>query len=213
MYVFLNKNDYKDIKSYSSNVINELVQEINKEKKLFVSMELIGSGAKNLILQNGDNPIDFDYNIIIEEFIEYTVNKCAEIKNYIIEKFNIVLKRKKLSGYRDSKSVITTKKISKYNKVFSIDVAVVAKFEGIYNKIIHQKTGDTKKDEWYWNQIKDSNELEKKVEKIKSKNWEKLRQTYKNRKNMYLERNDHDHSSFICYVEAINEVFSSLNLK
>lgn len=85
MYVFLNKNDYKDIKSYSSNVINELVQEINKEKKLFVSMELIGSGAKNLILQNGDNPIDFDYNIIIEEFIEYTVNKCAEIKNYIIE--------------------------------------------------------------------------------------------------------------------------------
>lgn len=32
MYDFLNKNNYKDIKRYSSNIINELIQEINKEK-------------------------------------------------------------------------------------------------------------------------------------------------------------------------------------
>lgn len=177
-------------------------------------MELIGSGAKNLILQNGNEPIDFDYNIIIKEFIKYTENECAKIKNYIIEKFNIVLKRKKIPSSKDSRSVITTKVISIDNKDFSIDVAIVSKFNDVYNKIMHQKTGDTKEDRWYWNQIKDSNDLEQKVNKIKKlKKWQNLRETYKNKKNIYLKKNDYNHSSFICYVEAINEVFPSLKHK
>ena len=43
---------------------------------------------------------------------------------------------------------------------------------------------------------------------LKAKNlWEEVRQCYLDKKNLYLKRNDNNHPSFICYIEAVNEVY------
>ena len=40
--------------------------------------------------------------------------------------------------------------------------------------------------------------------------WEEVREKYLDKKNMYLKRNDHYHPSFVCYIEAVNEIYSKL---
>lgn len=51
--------------------------------------------------------------------------------------------------------------------------------------------------------------LTKKVNKIKKYNlWNNVRNAYLNKKNMYLKRRDYNHSSFNCYIEAVNEVYN-----
>ena len=45
---------------------------------------------------------------------------------------------------------------------------------------------------------------------IKSKGkWALVREQYKRIKNKYLTSNDYNHSSFICYIEAVNNVYNS----
>lgn len=41
--------------------------------------------------------------------------------------------------------------------------------------------------------------------------WLELREAYLDKKNTYLTRNDHDHPSYIVYIEAVNEVYSKYN--
>lgn len=37
--------------------------------------------------------------------------------------------------------------------------------------------------------------------------WDEARETYLSKNNFYLTSNDYNHSSFVCCVEAVNEVF------
>ena len=55
----------KDMKYLCSNIINQLVQLINNDSLMEVKAHLVGSGAKNLITQNSNEPIDLDYNLMI----------------------------------------------------------------------------------------------------------------------------------------------------
>ena len=49
---------------------------------------------------------------------------------------------------------------------------------------------------------------QQKVEWLKNNNlWNEVRDTYLEKKNLYLRKNDHNHPSFICYIEAVNEVY------
>ena len=47
-----------------------------------------------------------------------------------------------------------------------------------------------------------------KVAKLKEYNlWKEVRDTYLDKKNMYLRRQDKNHPSFNIYIEAVNEVY------
>ena len=82
--------------------------------------------------------------------------------------------------------------------------------DGRYHRLIHKKTGWVCKDEYYWNIAPHSRELRKKVVHIKEcGKWELVRDQYLRLKNHYLTQNDHDHPSFICYIEAVNNVYNS----
>ncbi len=59
------------MRALCSGLVNQLVQAINNEEVLEVRQHLVGSGAKNLITQNGSQPIDLDYNLEIIDCIEY----------------------------------------------------------------------------------------------------------------------------------------------
>lgn len=57
--------------------------------------------------------------------------------------------------------------------------------------------------------MQDSGRLEEKVGVIKSENlWGEVRRIYREKKDLYLCKNDHNHPSFVIYVETVNQIYS-----
>ena len=201
------------MKSTCSDLVNQLVQAVNKDGALSVRQHLVGSGAKNLITQNAHQPVDLDYNLEIVETIEYDINDCRGIKEYVRKKFNEVLNRADLGDCSDSTSALTTRMwhFTEGNSTeFSIDICTVcADDDDRLYRLIPQKTGFTAYDRYFWNEVPSSNGLAYRVRWLKKNGfWLEVREAYLDKKNMYLSRGDHNHPSFICYIEAVNEVFN-----
>lgn len=194
-----------------SDVVNRLVQNINKDNYLKVEMQMVGSGGRNLETQNSNQPVDLDYNINILH-INGNINDCKKIKEYVRKQFNIALKSKGWGDCKDSTSALTTEQryFKESNQTpFSIDVAITCESKDSWYRLIHQKTGIFQEDNWIWNEGQDSKGLTKKVNKIKKYNlWNDVRNAYLDKKNMYLKIRDYNHSSFNCYIEAVNEVYN-----
>lgn len=216
MYHFIEDKKFLGrVKRLCSEIVNQLVQEINKGDFLKVKAYLVGSGAKNLITQNNNNPIDLDYNLVIIES-NCDINNGKEIKEYVRKVFNDVLNRNDWGDCQDSRSALTTKKrqfIEGNKTLFSIDLAIITRDgkDNLY-RLIHKKTGFIFQDEWYWNKVPKSKGLNKRIKWLKANNkWVELRDTYLDKKNMYLQRNDYDHPSFICYIESVNEIYYKYN--
>lgn len=212
MYDWIKDKDFLGrMRRECSDVVNRLVQIINNEDYLQVEMQMVGSGAKNLEAQNANEPVDLDYNISITD-IDGDINDCHKIKEYIRQKFNEALNSKGWRNCQDSKSALTTEKrhFLKGNPTeFSIDVAIVVESKKTWYRLIHEKTGYVSNDKWYWNEGPDSNGLTDRVDWLKENNcWNDVRNTYIEKKNMYLRRGDKTHPSFNCYIEAVNEVYN-----
>jgi hypothetical protein len=100
----------KRMRSFCSDLINQLVQQINKDNAMTIEAHLVGSGAKNLETQNASKPIDLDYNIRVISASKIDINNARAVKEYIRKQFNIVLNKNNLFDCNDSKAVLTTKK-------------------------------------------------------------------------------------------------------
>lgn len=202
----------KDMKYLCSNIINQLVQLINNDSVMEVEAHLVGSGARNLITQNSNEPIDLDYNLYIADFGDFSSSNEREIKEYVRKQFNIILKRNGWSDCMDSTSVLTTEKrhFTKGNHTeFSIDLAIVFNNRDGWHRLIHEKTGFTARDRYYWNLVPDSRNLFDKVSDIKDEHlWNEVIDEYLEKKNLYLRRQDYNHPSFNVYVETVNQVFN-----
>ncbi len=201
------------MRALCSGIVNQLVQAINNDGAIFVRQHLVGSGAKNLITQNANQPIDLDYNLEIVECSEFNLNDCRGIKENVRKKFNEVLNKNGWGDCSDSTSALTTEKrhFTDGNKTgFSIDLCIVRKgSSGSWQRLIHQKTGNAWFDQYLWNEARQSNGLEDRIRWLKENGcWLEVRETYLEKKNMYLSRGDRDHPSFIVYIEAVNEVFN-----
>ena len=193
-----------------SDIINRLVQHINSENVMEVEAHLVGSGAKHLETQNGKKPVDLDYNLRIIKTFECNINDGRYIQEYVRRSFNYVLRKKGWGDCKDSKSVFSTqyRKFEDFETPFKIDLAIVALGSDGWYRGIHKKTGIVQQDEYYWVPAPKSDGLDERVDDIKENGlWQKVRDVYLKKKNMYLTRNDHDHPSFICYIETINEVW------
>ena len=93
MYHYIQDKDFqKRLKSTCSDIINQLVQSINKDSVMTVKAYLVGSGAQILVTQNAINPIDLDYNICILDTKSVNIHNGRDIKEYIRKEFNSVLK-------------------------------------------------------------------------------------------------------------------------
>ena len=202
----------KDMKYLCSNIINQLVQLINNDSVMEVEAHLVGSGARNLITQNSNEPIDLDYNLYIADFGDFSSSNEREIKEYVRKQFNIILKRNGWSDCMDSTSVLTTEKrhFTKGNHTeFSIDLAIVFNNRDGWHRLIHDKTGFAAWDRYCWNIVPNSRDLFDKVTGIKDEHlWNEVIDVYLEKKNMYLRRQDYNHPSFNVYVEAVNQVFN-----
>lgn len=213
MYHYIHDKEFlKRLKGTCSDIVNQLVQSINNDSIMTVKACLVGSGAKNLITQNANDSIDLDYNICIINTKFIDINRGREIKEYIRKQFNRILRANDWSDCQDSTSALTTEEkiFNQGNQTaFSIDLAITYECNNCWYRLIHNKTGRVNLDTYYWNTVPDSRQLQKKVAAIKSNFlWDEVRDTYLKKKNLYLQRNDNTHPSFVVYIETVNEIYN-----
>ncbi len=194
---------------YCADIINQVKNLLIKDK-IESKMSIEGSKRRNMVTQNEEGSIDFDFNLFVTKC--HDIRDGESIKEIVKAKLDEVLRSKDLVDCDDSTSVLTTKHMyfTKGNRTnFSIDLAITAKMSnGNYCKLIHEKTGYALKDRWYWNEIPDSSKAFEKAKCLKENNlWKEVRETYLRKKDFYLTNNDYNHPSFVCYVEAVNEIF------
>ena len=208
----------KESYSACADTVNRLVQKL-KSYGIQSRMSVVGSKKYDLITQNEKEPIDYDFNLWIESAENINImSDPRQLKVTVMEAFNEVLEHKGWGTCNDSTSALTTKKqvLNKRNKTpFSIDVCIVRN-DGCDNwyRLIHSKTGYTQDDQYYWVKGLSVKELEEKEKYLRRRYWMKVRKVYLDKKNMYLSRQElNNHSSYDCYIEAINEVYNKVSSK
>ena len=213
MFKYINDKEFlSDMKKLCSEIMQDFCHYLKEDYDIGANFYLVGSGARNLIVQNASLPIDLDYNLEIIRCEDF--ENCRNLKECARKSFNKALNKHGWWNCEDSTSSLTTKKrhFVKGNPTsFSMDVCIVCRdTEETFYRLIHQKTGFTYWDKYYWNEAPHSAGVKKKVKYIKKRGkWELVRKQYLDIKNRYLCQNDHDHPSFICYIEAVNNVYNT----
>lgn len=217
MYKYVEDKQFlKRAQSTCSNFMKELEDILRNEYDINTQYFLVGSGARNMVTQNGNGPIDFDYNLNAFDGFDYDER---ELKENVRKAFNKVMKNNNLSDVDDSTSSLTTKPIyftDEPSIMFSMDVCIVTKDNnGLWHRLKHEKTGYSYNDRYFWNEAPHSKNYSQKADDIKSVPgwWEVVREHYLDIKNNYLKQNDHDHPSFVCYVQAVNDVYNTMKQK
>lgn len=142
--------DYVEDKAFLSrmrNLCGEIMQDcchyLKEDYDIGAIFYLVGSGAKNLIVQNASLSIDLDYNLEIvrcEDFEDrINLKECAR------KSFNKALNERDLGDREDSTSSLTTGEIHfvRGNPTeFSMDVCIVCRdTEEDFYRLIHKKQG------------------------------------------------------------------------
>lgn len=212
MYHYIEDKEFlKNLRSVCSDIVNQLVQQVNNDGQILVEAHLVGSGKRNMITQNAKEPVDLDYNLCVLKTYGMDINDGKRLKEYVRKHYNIVLNRKNWGVCQDSTSALTTEwqQFKKGNQTkFRIDLAIIRKQGNSWLRLIHRKTGFVSLDQWYWNEAPHSNGLSKRVNTLKRNDlWTEVREVYLNKKNAYLCNQDRYHPSFVAYIEAVNEVY------
>ena len=206
-YEFVCESEAKRYRSDCSDVLKETC-ELLKEKGISAQFSLVGSGAKNMITRNGDGPYDLDYNLLVMKAEERYWNNLRLLKETVRNALNRAERREFFSDAQDSTSCLTALLHFKDtpNVEFKFDVAIIAKNRnGNHMRLIHNKPWN----QYTWNEVPNSHQVEDKADELKKAGvWQKVRDRYLEKKEMYLSRQYHDHPSFVVYVEAVNEVYS-----
>ena len=204
MYKNTKKKDVRELMKWCDGIINEVQKEV-KEYVTF-SFNLIGSGGKKLVTQNGDEAFDLDYNLIIQKDKKGLIDDPKRLKNIIRHAFDIVLKEEveEYSGTSDSTSVLTVTMTNGERRVFSFDVAVYVEADNAY---MYRLINDKNTGRYIWNQVPKSKNYEDKIQAIKENGeWDNFKDRYLELKNMHLRRGD-GVKSFSIFLEALNEFY------
>ena len=213
MYHYLDDKKFvSKMRSLCGDIMQDLCHILKEEYDIGSTFYLVGSGARNLIMQNNNEPVDLDYNLEIIRCEDF--EDCRYIKECVRKSFNKALKVNDLDDCNDSTVPLTTELIWFNNgnsTKFKMDVCITVRDEDDnYYRLVHEKTGFALHDRYFWNIAPNSKRINEKVDYIKKRGkWILVRQQYEKIKNMYLVRNDYNHPSFICYVEAVNNVYNS----
>lgn len=217
-YEYVSEKEIKPYRSECSRILTQLRDYLNEEYGIITQFFLVGSGshARKLVMRNGNAPFDLDYNLMIIRMPEEYWNNTQCLKNRVRDSLNLVLRRSRsrvvrggqFSDGKDSTSVITALMYTPgilSQVVFSFDLAILVRDEdGTYYRLLHDKGSNN----YHWGEAPSVHRIREKADAIKSKrHWGEVRERYKAKKNMYLERQDKSHPSYIVYVETINEIY------
>ena len=213
MYHYLtNANFRKTLKEEGTKLTQQLCHQLKIDHGIGAICQLVGSAKRNMITQNEDGQVDMDYNLII---IKSPTWDGQELKDAVMYSFNKVLKKNGYKNCQDSTSVLSTGfwYFTKGNSSeYKFDIAIIKEDEyGNWHRLIHQKTGWSQYDRWYWNQSPNTKNVKEKADYIKEQSkWQLVRDEYINLKNYNLKYNNTDLSSFVCYEQAVNNVFNQI---
>lgn len=217
MYHYVeNKAFLSAMRSQCGSILQNTCHILKEHFDIGANFSLVGSGAKNLITQNGSESIDLDYNLQIVRCDDF--DDCKYLKECVRKAFNQALQCHGERDCEDSRSVLTSKWMDTHFinlragrlPSCSIDICIIMEEDGHTYRLIHEKTGWSAYDEYYWNEAPSSKEVRKKAAYIKKHGmWYLVREQYLDIKNMYLSRNDKNHPSFICYAEAVYNVYNT----
>lgn len=225
MYTYVTKADTKPFRHYCQEVLAQLQKALRGKYAITVQFSLAGSGARNMVTRNGKGPFDLDYDLMLlsipkeyeaspgklKEVIRITLDSLIREK-CICEQYSLL--GDKFSYGQDSTSSITYLIHSQDGKKveFYFDVAIIRqkKESGEIYRLIHDK----KKEVAIWNQMPALKNLEFQESVIKRAGcWGEVKNVYLAKKNMYLERQDKHHPSYIVYEEAVHQVYQSIKVK
>ena len=204
MYKFANQKDVKALAKWCESIIKEVQQKV-KDYVTF-SFNLIGSGAKKLVTQNGNEAFDLDYNIIIQKDKQQLIDNPKKLKNIIRTAFDEVLKEnvEGYNGAKDSKSVITIIFSDGLKRTFSFDVAIYIEADNGY---MYRIINDRKTGRYIWNQVPKSRNYEERIQAIREKGyWEDFKTRYLELKNIHQSRCQKN-KSFSIFLETLNEFY------
>ena len=217
-YEYVSEKEVKPYCNECSRILTELRDYLNGEYGINTQFFLVGSGshARKLVMRNGNAPFDLDYNLMVIRMPEEYWDNSRCLKNRVRDSLNLILRRSgsriirggQFSDGKDSTSVITALMYTPgilSQVAFSFDLAILAKDEdGIYYRLLHDKGFNN----YHWGEAPSVHCVRQKADAIKSERlWGEVRKRYKDKKNMYLERQDKNHPSYVVYVETINEVY------
>ncbi len=109
-------------------IMQDLCHYLKEDHDIGSIFYLVGSGARNLIVQNASLPIDLDYNLEIVRCEDF--EDCRFIKECVRKSFNKALHKHGWGDCDDSTSSLTTEKrhfIDGNPTEFSIDVCIVCR--------------------------------------------------------------------------------------
>ena len=205
-YEFVYESEAKRYRSDCSRTLKKTC-ELLRAKGISAQFTLVGSGARNMITRNGDGPYDLDYNLlVVKADDEYRDPRL--LKDTIRNALNKAVGGKFFSDAQDSTSCLTA--LLHFNDTpnveFSFDVAIIKKNpNGNYMRLVHNKPWN----QYTWNEVPRSHQVKDRADDIKEEGlWQEVRDKYLEKKNMYLSWQDHNHPSFVVYVEAVNEVYN-----
>lgn len=217
---FCDKAYLKRAKKLCSSIVSEVEIEV-RNKGMNCQFFLIGSGARNMVTyikrRDGKIYIDFDYNLNILSCNDWNDGKT--IKETVRKAFNKVWRKLyNTECAQDSKSSITSDEIhfkDVPNVSFSIDLGIVTlDAAGKWQRLIHDKYAGGG---YHWDPVRYSENVSKKAEILKNNyHWdgrEGVRERYLEIKNRYASQQDDSHPSFICYIEAVNEIYQKWGKK
>ena len=212
MYHYLDDKGFvSKMRNLCGDIMQDLCHILKEDYDIGATFYLVGSGARNLIMQNNNEPVDLDYNLEIIRCEDF--DDCRYIKECVRKSFNKALKVNDLDDCNDSTVPLTTELIyfteGNYTE-FRMDVCITVRDEDDnYYRLVHEKTGFVLHDRYFWNIAPNSKRINEKASYIKKcGKWMLVRQQYEKSKNMYLIRNDYNHPSFVCYMEAVNNVYN-----
>lgn len=218
MYHYIEDKEFlRNMRSFSGEIMQSLCHHLKVDHGIGAGFTLVGSGGRNLVTQNAREPVDLDYNL---EILKYgDVRSERDLKERVQKAFNRALKEQGLEDCDDSTSVLTSNHISfrRGNRTaFSIDVAIVKRNpRGRYCRLIHHKTGFVQTDWYTWAETRWSDDVWEKAEQLNDwRKWELVRAEYLKLKNRYLTMGmSKEHPSFVCYAEAVSNVYNAEKLR
>lgn len=215
MYHYLEDRDFEHrMRKFGGEVMQAFCHTLKEDHDIGATFCLIGSGRRNLITQNARQPVDLDYNLEILRCDD--IDDCRGLKQKAQKALDKALSRVPQYYCRDSTSVLTSKliRLRSGDPIFTIDVCIIFRDEdGQQYRLIHEKTGFSWSDRYFWNEAPSARDVGKKAEYIRQHGqWESLREEYLRLKNHYLSRGESGtHPSYICYAEAVSIVYSRRN--
>lgn len=211
MYDFVCESEVRPYRSFCSNTLVDLRDYLKDHYDIITQPVLVGSGARNMVMRDGNGPFDLDYNLQIISMPNKYWDDLFELKNTVLTSLNKIVGKTWFSDGHDSTAVITSFLCLENtpNVKFKFDVAIIAKNErGDYCRLIHDKRYFRR---YVWCEVPSSKDVRKKADKLKKLGyWSDVREVYKKLKNHYLSIQDNSHPSFTVYVEAVNRVYDRI---